>query len=69
MLLKTKTEREEIKCKKAISHIKFNKYELIFILDKKKNDEKGIINISVTVENEMNKEFFILDDNEIICKL
>ena len=70
MLLKTKTEREESKCKKTVSHIKFNKYELIFILDKKKTDDKVSKSIIVTVENEIiNEKLFTLDDNEAICKL
>jgi len=70
MLLKSKMDKEKSKCDKIASGIKFNKYELIFILDKQKASGKGPERqVTVKVENEISNEFFMLDDKEIICKL
>lgn len=60
-------ERERTKVEKVLSKIKFNKFELVFILEKKGKDKDE--KITVQVENEANKEMFILDDKEIMVKL
>lgn len=68
MLFKTKIERENQIISKTLSQIRFNKLELMFLLDNNKNI-KYYKSITIKVENELNKEVFILDDKEIICKL
>ncbi len=70
ILLKSKLERERNKVEKVLKEIKFNKYDLVFILDKNSNlTSTTSRKISVKVENETNNEMFILDDKEVICKL
>lgn len=72
ILLKSKLERERNKVEKVVKEIKFNKYELIFILDKTSSSSSNNNNnkkVTVKVENETNNEMFILDDKEVICKL
>ena len=68
VLVKSRIDKEKQDLEKFINQVKFNKYELVFILDNNKN-KKVFKSISIKVENDMNKEFFLLNDNHIICKL
>ena len=67
LLLKSKVERERMKLERIIPKIKFNKYELLFILDKK--NKNSTQNITIQVHNELNNEMFILDERECLVKL
>lgn len=70
LLFKSKIEREKQKIEKILSKIKYNKFELVFILEKRKNYYKTNENsVFIIVENEVNKEMFPLDEKEMIVKL
>ncbi len=55
-----------MKMEKFLPKLKFNKFELIFILERKRQTKEEI---TVQVENEINKEMFVLDNKEIMVKL
>lgn len=69
MLTKNKKDKEKQQLEKILAKINFTKYELEFVLDKLKKSKSNPSSISVTVENELNNQIFVLDDKEVMCKL